>query len=184
MALLPPRQGKMVSPENPGYRPTKEFLAAADRSHARGTATHAGGVLRAKQGGLLLSRPLQIAQLSLQDVRRGAVTSLDILRAGRMAVLCFWATGVGGGVDPQVPCHTPANTRASILSVFSNSISQTRRLAAALTCMGVHAARRPLNGVGRLSRTIRDIPGAARQPSWSSTAWQQGGLTSTPTPCS
>jgi len=102
MALLPPRQGKMVSPENPGYRPTKEFLAAADRSHARGTATHAGGaVLRAKQGGLLLSRPLQIAQLSLQDVRRGAVTSLDILRAGRMAVLCFWATGVGGGVDPQ-----------------------------------------------------------------------------------
>ena len=112
MALLPPRQGKMVSPENPGYRPTKEFLAAADRSHARGTATHAGGaVLRAKQGGLLLSRPLQIAQLSLQDVRRGAVTSLDILRAGRLAVLCFWATGVGGGVDPQVPCHTPANTR-------------------------------------------------------------------------
>jgi hypothetical protein len=39
--------------------------------------------------------------LALQDIRHRASTSLDFLRGGKIAVLLFWATGVGGGVDPS-----------------------------------------------------------------------------------
>ena len=49
----------------------------------------------------LLSRGVKVAQLALQDVRSGASTTLDWLRDGRIAVLLFWATGVGGGTDPK-----------------------------------------------------------------------------------
>ena len=105
MALLPKRAASagaaraVVSSSNPGYRPSRQHLAAADSSHARGSSG-AGGA-RAAAARVRLARPIAIAQLALQDIRHRASTSLDFLRGGKIAVLLFWATGVGGGVDPS-----------------------------------------------------------------------------------
>ena len=108
MALLPKRKASaaaarsLVDSSNPGYRPSRQHLAAADSAHARGTdgAGITGGAALAAAR-VRLARPIAIAQLSLQDIRHRASTSLDFLRGGKIAVLLFWATGVGGGVDPN-----------------------------------------------------------------------------------
>lgn len=105
MALLPKRKPCAGAPRsvvdaiNPGYRPSRQHLTAADSAHARGgSGTAATGAAAARAR---LARPVAIAQLSLQDIRHRATTSLDFLRGGKIAVLLFWATGVGGGVDPS-----------------------------------------------------------------------------------
>ena len=105
MTLLPKREASaraaahsVVDSSNPGYRPSRQHLAAADGAHARS----AGGLVSATIAARVkLGRPLAIAQLALQDIRHRASTSLDFLRGGKIAVLLFWATGIGGGVDPS-----------------------------------------------------------------------------------
>jgi hypothetical protein len=105
MALLPKRAASagaaraVVSSSTPGYRPSRQHLAAADSSHARGSG--GAGAAGAAAARVRLARPIAIAQLALQDIRHRASTSLDFLRGGKIAVLLFWATGVGGGVDPS-----------------------------------------------------------------------------------
>ena len=95
MKLLPARPASAAETKgNPGYRPSRQHLAAADDAHARGGRAASAASLR-------LSRGVKVAQLALQDVRSGASTTLDWLRDGRIAVLLFWATGVGGGTDPK-----------------------------------------------------------------------------------
>ena len=95
MKLLPARPASAAETKgNPGYRPSRQHLAAADDAHARGGRAASAASLR-------LSRGVKVAQLALQDVRSGASTTLDWLRDGRIAVLLFWATGIGGGTDPK-----------------------------------------------------------------------------------
>ncbi len=108
MALLPTRKASagavrsVVDSSNPGYRPSRQHLAAADSAHARGAnGAGASGAAALTAARVRLVRPIAIAQLSLQDIRHRASTSLDFLRGGKIAVLLFWATGVGGGVDPN-----------------------------------------------------------------------------------
>eukprot|EP01052_Picozoa_sp_SAG31_P032342 SAG31_NODE_3538_length_4145_cov_1.703658_2_plen_296_part_00 len=90
----------------PGYRPSREHVARADRAHRR--AADSSGSIIASQTDVRGSAPrglLRVRQpvfeFRLTDIRSGGTTTLDFLRRGRAAVLLFWGSGIGGGVDTE-----------------------------------------------------------------------------------
>jgi hypothetical protein len=101
MALLPARrsgggsaQRQRRRPDRPGYRPSRQHLAMADANHRSGGG---GGGDSGGAAAVRLARPLRIAQLALTDLRRGASTTLDFLRGGKLAVRGGWVTLRRGG---------------------------------------------------------------------------------------